>query len=75
MPKKPRVKRLTDSQYVKGSERPLKSAGQYLCHIFRSLRQKVSSKNCVLVISKILRLFANILTPDKQYSVSVKASV
>ena len=37
MPKKPRVRTLMDIQHVKGSERLLKSAWQYICHIFASL--------------------------------------
>ena len=35
----------------------------------------MSSKTSVLVVSEILRLFVNILTPDDKYSLSVKASV
>ena len=34
MPKMPRVRSVMDSQYVKRSERLLKSARQYFCHIF-----------------------------------------
>ena len=75
MPKKPRVRTLMDSQRVKRFERLLKSARQYFCHIFLSLSKKFSSKNSVLVVSEILRLFVNILTPDGKYSLSVKATV
>ena len=75
MPKKPRVRTLMDSQYANGSERLLKSARQYFCHIFWSLWKNMSSKNSLLVVSEILRLFVNILTPDEKYSLSVKASV
>ena len=75
MPKKPRVRTLMDSQHVKGSETLLKSARQNFCHIFWSFRKKISSKNSVLVVSEILRLFVNILTPDDKYSLLVKASV
>ena len=75
MPKKARVRTLMDKQHVKGSERHLKSARQYVCHVFWSLRQEISSKNSVSVVSEILRLFVNIVTPDDMYSVSVKASV
>ena len=35
----------------------------------------MSSKNSVLVLSEILRLFGNILTPDEKYSLAAKASV
>ena len=64
MPKKPCVGTLMDNQYVKGFERLDKSAQQYLCHVFWSLWKKVSSKKYFLVVSEILRLFVNILTPD-----------
>ena len=75
MHKKPLGRTLMGSLHVKGSERLLKSARQYLCHIICSLWNKISSKNSVLVVSEILRLFVNILTPDDKYSLSVKASV
>ena len=63
------------SQYVKVSETLLKSARQYLFQIFRSLWKEISSKNSVLVVSELLRLFVNILTVDEKYSLSVKASL
>ena len=75
MHKKSCVRTLMDSQHVKGSETLLKSARQYFCHIFWSLWKNMSSKNSLLVVSEILRLFVNILTPDEKYSLSVKASV
>ena len=75
MPNNFHVRKRVDSQDVKASERLLKSARQYFCHIFWSLWKKISSKNSVLVVSEILRLFVNILTPDEKYSLSVKASV
>ena len=75
MPKKPRVRTLMDSQHVKVSETLLKSARQNFCHIFWSFRKKISSKNSVLVVSEILRLFVNILTPDEKYCLPVKTSV
>ena len=71
MHKKPRVRTLTDSQHVKGSERLLKSALQYLCHILWSLWKKIMSRKSVFVLSEILELFGNILTPDDKYSLSV----
>ena len=73
--KKLRDRTLMDSQHVEGSKTLFKSARQYFCHIFWSLWKKMSSKNSVLVVSEILRLFVNILTPDDKYSVSVKVSV
>ena len=75
MPKKPRVRTLMDSQHVKGSETLLKSAREKFRQIFSSFSKKISSKNAVSVVSEILRLFVNILTPDDKYSLLVKASV
>ena len=34
MRKKPRVRTLMDSEHVKGTERLLKSARPYFCHLF-----------------------------------------
>ena len=75
MPKKPLVKALMGSQHVKGTQRLCRSALQYFCHIFYHSEKKISSKYSVLVVSEILRLFVNILTPDDKYSLSGKASV
>ena len=75
MLKKPRVRTLMDSQHRKGSERLPKSKWQYFCRIFWSLSKEISSKKSVLVVSKTLRLFVNMLTPDDKYSLSLKASV
>ena len=75
MSKKRCVKRLMNSQHIKSSKAALKSAQQYFSHIVWSPWTKISSKNFVLVVSEILRLFVNILTPDEKYSLSVKASV
>ena len=75
MSEKPSVRTLIDSQHVKGSETLQKSIRQYFCQFFWSLWKKISSKNSFLVVSEILRLFVNILTPDDKYSLSVKASV
>ena len=52
-----------------------KSAGHLFCNLFWSHLNEISSENSVLVVSEILRLFVNILTPDDKYSLSVKASV
>ena len=68
MPKKPRTRTLMDGQHVKGTERLLKSGQQIFCHIFLSLWKKISSKNSVLVVSEIFRLFVNIFTRDEKYS-------
>ena len=75
MPKKPSVRTFMDSEYVKGSETLYKSSRQYFRHIFWSLWKNISSKSSVLVVSEILRLFFNILTPNEKSSLSVKASV
>ena len=73
--KKTRVRTLMESQHVKGSEWVLKSARQYFCHIFLSLWKKISTKISLLVGAEIFRLVGNILTPDEEFSLSVKGSV
>ena len=75
MPKKRRVGALKESQHIKRSETLLKSARQYFRHICWSLWKDIRSKNLVLVVSEILTLFVNILSPNDKYSLSVKASV
>ena len=75
MPRKHDVTTLMDSENAKGSETLHKSARQYFCHIFWSFWKNINSKNSVLALSVILRLFVNILTLDDTYSLSVKASV
>ena len=71
---KPRVRRLMDSQHVKGSKTLHKSSRQYFFVIFFFLLlKKISSKNSFLAVSEILRHFVKILTPDDKYSLSVKA--
>ena len=75
MPKKPHVRTFMDSQHVKGSETLHKSEKQYFCHSFWSLWKKNSSKNSVIALSEILRLFFNVLTPNHKYSLSLKGSV
>ena len=75
MIKKPGVRTLLGSQQVKGPKTVLKSEQHYFGHIFWSLWEKVRSKNSVLVVSEILRVFFNILTSDEKYSLTVKASV
>ena len=72
MTKKPSVRTLMDSQHVKDSETLLKSSWKYFCHIFWALRKEKKSKNSVLVLCEILRLFVNILTPDDKHSFSEK---
>ena len=74
MDKKLCVRTRMDSEHVKSSERLLKSARQYFFQIFWSLWKAISSKNSAVVVSEILRLFINILTPDDKYSLSVKTS-
>ena len=74
MHKKHRVRTLMDIEHVKGTEKLLRSARRYFCHILWSLSRKLSSKNSVLVVSEILRLLVKSLTPDDKYSLSVKAS-
>ena len=75
MPEKSHIRTLMDSQHVKGTETLHKSPSDNFCHIFWSLWKKISSKNLVLVVSEILTLFVNIMTPNDKYSLSVKARV
>ena len=75
MPKKPLVRTLMGSQHVKGSERVFRLSWLDFSHLFLTPRKKFNSKNCVLIVSEILRLFINILTTDDKYSLSVKACV
>ena len=53
MAKKPRVRTLMHSQYVKVSERMLKSGRQYFCNIFWSLWNETRTKKSVLVIGHL----------------------
>ena len=75
MPKKPSVITVMDSQHVKGSKTLHESPQQYFPHIFWSIRKQISSGIFVFVVSLILRLFVNILTPNHKHSLSVKASI
>ena len=60
---------------LKGPKHYLNQHGSFFSHISLSLRNKIISKNSVLVVCEILRLFVNKLTPDHKYSLSVRASV
>ena len=64
-----------DRQHVKRSGRLFKSVRQYFCEIFLSVWYKFSSKNLVLVVYEILRLFFNKMTRDEKYFLSAKESV
>ena len=70
MPRKPHVRTLMGSPHFKGSKALHKAVRQYFSHIFWSLWKKCSSKKFVLVVSEMLTLFVNILTPDDKYSLS-----
>ena len=70
MPKKPRPRTLMHSQHVKRSKTLFKSSRQYFWDIFWSVWKEISSKISVLIVTQILRLFVNILTPDDKYSLS-----
>ena len=75
MPQTPLVRTVMDSQDVKAYETLLKSARQSFSPVFWKFSNKICSKNYVLVVSEILWLVLNILTPDDKYSLSVKAGV
>ena len=66
MRKKRPVRKLMDGQHDKGSEKQVKSARKYLCHIFWSPWREINLKSSVLVVSEMLRLFVNVLTPDEK---------
>ena len=57
-----------DSEQAKRSQTLHKFAWPQLYQIFQSLYQKVSWKMSLLVISEILALLVNTLTPDEKYS-------
>ena len=75
MTKTPHVRKLMDSQHFKKSERLLKCALHYFCHFFFDNSETKSAREVLSVVSKILRIFVNILTPHDKHSLSVKASV
>ena len=75
IPKKPSVRTLMGNQHAKGSKTLVKNARQYFCLIFWSPWNKIRLKISVLLLSRILRLFVNILTPHEKYSLSVKPNV
>ena len=60
---------------LKGPKHCLNLDGSICLIFFDHSEKKISSKNSVLVVSEMLRLFVNILTPDDKYSLSLKASV
>ena len=55
--KKPRFRTPFDSQQAKGYQKLLESRRQHFCHIFSSLKWKLSLKMSLLVICEILGLF------------------
>ena len=73
MAKEPCIRTLMQSQHVKGSE-TLLDRSIFLISFDHS-EKKISSKNSVLLVSEILTLLVNILTPDDKYFLSIKASV
>ena len=73
MPKKQRVRTVMESQHVKVSQRLLKSARQYFCHIFSIIREGYQLHEFCGSSMWNLRLFVSILTRDEKYSFSVKA--
>ena len=60
---------------VRGPKHCLNQHGSIFFRIFWSVWKKIRPKNSGLVVSEILRLFVNILTPDGKCSLLVKASV
>ena len=68
--KSPVSEHLWTFKMLKTPEKLLKSPRQYFCHIFWSLWNETSSDNSVLLLSEILRLFVDILTPGDKSSLS-----
>ena len=68
MRKNPRVRTIIDSQHDKGFDSLLKYTRLQFWDIFLLLWNNFSSKNSVLVVSEMLRLFHNLWTPDDKYS-------
>ena len=73
--KKPVSEHLWRVNMLKGPKHCLNLDGSIFLIFCDHPEKKISSKNSFLVVSEILRLFVNILTPDEKYSLSVKASV
>ena len=73
MPKMPRVRTLMDSQYVKGPRDCFNLHRNIFCHIFWSLWKGFRSRNSFLVVSEIVRVFVNIMTPDDNHSLLKKS--
>ena len=67
MSKKPLFISPLNSQHVKGSQTLLKSAPQQFYNILSSLSAQLIWKTSLLVISQILGLFVNTLTPNEEY--------
>ena len=66
--KKSRSRRPFKKQHGKLSQTMFKSVRNHLYHIYWSLWRKVGQKMSLLVICKILQLFANTLSTDDKYS-------
>ena len=73
--KSPVSEHLWTVNMLKGPNDCINLHGSVFFYISWSLRNEIRSKNFRLVISEIFRLFFNILTPDENYCLSVKASV
>ena len=73
--KSPVSEHLWTANMLKGPKRCFNLHGRIFLIFFDHSERKSAQKISVLVISKILRLFVNILIPDDKYSLSVKASV
>ena len=68
MSKKALFRTIFDSQDVKGTQAPVKSAWQHFYHIFSSLWGILSWRLSFLVIYELLGLLINRLTGDDNYS-------
>ena len=75
MPKKSHFRTSVEKQHIKCPQILLKFEGQLLYHIFWSLENQLSCKKALLVICKISKLFPNILTADRKYSLLERDSL
>ena len=75
MAKKPLSEHLFPVNMLKAPNHCLNLHCSIFIRFFDHSKKKLPPKKSVLVLSEILRLFFNILTPDENYFLSVKGNV
>ena len=73
--KRPVSKHLSTVNMLNGPKDYFNLHGSIFVIFFDHYWKKITSEDSVLVVSDILRLFVNILTPNDKYSLAVKASL